>query len=50
MATGDEILGNIDRALWRVQSRSINNVTPFTYRDGLTYVDVLERIRKSVIY
>lgn len=49
MATGDEILGNIDRALWRVQSRSINNVTPFTYRDGLTYIDVLERIRKSVI-
>ena len=49
MATGDEILGNIDRALWRVQARSINNVTPFTYRDGLTYVDVLERLRKSVI-
>lgn len=49
MATGDEILGNIDRALWRIQARSINNVTPFTYRDGLTYIDVLERIRKSVI-
>lgn len=49
MATGDEILGNIDRALWRVQSRNINNITPFTYRDGLTYVDVLERIRKSVL-
>lgn len=49
MATGDEILGNIDRALWRVQARSINNITPFTYRDGLTYVDVLERLRKSVI-
>ena len=49
MATGDEILGNIDRALWRVQARNINNITPFTYRDGLTYVDVLERLRKSVI-
>lgn len=49
MATGDEILGNIDRALWRIQARSINNITPFTYNDGLTYVDVLERIRKSVI-
>jgi len=49
MATGDEILGNIDRALWRVQARSINNITPFTYRDGLTYIDVLERLRKSVI-
>jgi hypothetical protein len=49
MATGDEILGNIDRALWRVNSRSLNNVTPFTYSDGVTYVDVLERIRRSVI-
>lgn len=48
MATGDEILGNIDRAMWRVNSRSINNVTPFTYSDGLTYIDVLERIRRSV--
>lgn len=49
MATGDEIIGKIDRALWRVQSRDINNVTPFTYLDGLTYIDVLEHIRKSVI-
>lgn len=49
MATGDEILGKIDRAMWKVRSRDINNVTPFTYRDGLTYVDVLERLRSSVI-
>ena len=49
MATGDEIIDNIDRAMWRVNSRSINNVTPFTYSDGLTYIDVLERIRSSVL-
>lgn len=49
MATGDEIIGSIDQALWRVQNRSINNVTPFTYRDGLTYYDVLQRLRSSVI-
>lgn len=49
MATGDDIIGSIDQALWRVQSRSVNNITPFTYRDGLTYIDVLERIRSSVI-
>lgn len=49
MATGDEIIGKIDRAMWRVGSRNVNNITPFTYSDGLTYIDVLERIRKSVI-
>ena len=49
MATGDDIIGSIDRALWRVGSRNINNVTPFTYNDGLTYIDALEHIRKSVI-
>ena len=49
MATGDDIIGSIDRALWRVGSRNINNVTPFTYSDGLTYIDALEHIRQSVI-
>ena len=49
MATGDQIIGSIDQALWRVQNRSINNVTPFTYRDGLTYYEVLQRLRSSVI-
>lgn len=49
MGTGDEILGKIDRAMWKVRSRDINNITPFTYRDGLTYTDVLERLRSSVI-
>ena len=49
MATGDDIIGSIDKALWRVRDRGVNNVTPFTYRDGLTYIDVLERIRQSII-
>ena len=49
MATGDNIIGSINNALWRVRSRGVNDVTPFTYRDGLTYIDVLERIRQSVI-
>ena len=49
MATGNDIIGSIDNALWRVRSRSVNNVTPFTYRDGLTYIDALEHIRQSVI-
>lgn len=45
----DNIIGSIDRALWRVRDRSVNNVTPFTYRDGLTYLEVLERIRGAVV-
>lgn len=45
----DDIIGSIDRALWRVQDRAVNNVTPFTYRDGLTFIEVLERIRGAVV-
>ena len=49
MATGDQIIGSIDAALYRIQNREINNITPFTYRDGLTYYEVLHRIRQAVI-
>ena len=49
MATGDQIIGSIDAALYRVQNREINNITPFTYREGLTYYEVLHRIRQAVV-
>ena len=49
MADIDNIINSIDRALWRVRDRSVNNITPFTYRDGLTYLEVLERIRGAVV-
>ena len=49
MADINDIVGSIDRALWRVRDRQINNITPFTYRDGLTYLEVLENIRRAVL-
>lgn len=49
MADINDIIGSIDKALWRVRDRSVNNITPFTYRDGLTYLEVLERIRGAVV-
>lgn len=49
MADIDNIINSIDRALWRVHDRSVSNITPFTYRDGLTYLEVLERIRGAVV-
>ena len=49
MPNVDDIVGSIDRALWRVRDRQINNITPFTYRDGLTYLEVLENIRRAVL-
>ena len=49
MANVNDIINSIDRAMWRLQGSQVNNVTPFTYRDGLTYLEVLERIRGSVI-
>lgn len=49
MANINDIINSIDRAMWRVQGSQVNNVTPFTYRDGLTYLEVLERIRGSVV-
>lgn len=49
MADIQDIINSIDRAIWRVQGSQVNNITPFTYRDGLTYLEVLERIRGSVI-
>ena len=44
----NNIINQIDRAMWRIQDSRVNNVTPFTYRDGLTYLEVLERIRSAV--
>ena len=44
----NDIINSIDRAMWRVQDSRVNNVVPFTYRDGLTYLEVLERIRGAV--
>ena len=32
----------------RLQRRTLLNVTPFTYRDGLTWVEVLERLRRKI--
>ena len=49
MSDINNIINSIDRALWRVRDRSVNNITPFTYRDGLTYLEVLERIRGAVV-
>lgn len=49
MANINDIINSIDRAMWRLQDSQVNNVTPFTYRDGLTYLEVLERIRSSVV-
>ena len=49
MANINDIINSIDRAMWRLQGSQVNNVTPFTYRDGLTYLEVLERIRASMI-
>lgn len=49
MSDINDIIGSIDRALWRVRDRTVNNITPFTYRDGLTYLEVLERIRGAVV-
>ena len=45
----NNIIGSIDRAMWRIRDRAINNITPFTYRDGLTYLELLERMRESVV-
>ena len=49
MSDINNIINSIDRALWRVRDRSVNNITPFTYRDGLTYLEVLEHIRGAVV-
>lgn len=49
MANINDIINSIDRAMWRLQGSQVNNVTPFTYRDGLTYLEVLEHIRGSVV-
>lgn len=38
----------IDAALYLIKNIELNNVTPFTYGDGLTYYEVLSRLREVV--
>lgn len=44
-----ELSTRLDAALYRIRSRKVTNITPFTYRDGITYLQVLERIRTSMV-
>lgn len=46
--TDYDITNDINTALYNIRSRSLTNITPFTYRDGLTYLQILERIRQAV--
>jgi len=38
----------MDAALYLIKNIEINNITPFTYGDGLTYYEVLSRLREVV--
>lgn len=38
----------LDRALYMINTLSINNITPFTYGDGLTYYEVLSKLREVI--
>ena len=38
----------LDAALYLIKNIELNNVTPFTYGDGLTYYEVLSRLREVV--
>lgn len=38
----------MDAALYLIKNIELNNVTPFTYGDGLTYYEVLSRLREVV--
>ena len=42
------IKAKMDAALYLINNININNVTPFTYGDGLTYYEVLSRLREVV--
>lgn len=43
-----KVKGKMDEALYLINNININNVTPFTYGDGLTYYEVLSRLREVV--
>lgn len=38
----------LDRALYMINTLNINNITPFTYGDGLTYYEVLSKLREII--
>lgn len=38
----------LDRALYMINTLNINNITPFTYGDGLTYYEVLSKLREVI--
>lgn len=38
----------MDAALFLIKNIELNNVTPFTYGDGLTYYEVLSRLREVI--
>lgn len=38
----------MDAALYLIKNIELNNVTPFTYGDGLTYYEVLSRLREVI--
>lgn len=43
-----KIYERMDAALYLINSININNVTPFTYGDGLTYYEVLSKLREVI--
>lgn len=38
----------LDRALYMINTLNINNITPFTYGDGLSYYEVLSKLREVI--
>jgi len=49
MDTNDPRVSAIDAALYRLNPPTTPYSTPFTYNNGLTVLEILERIRKAVI-
>lgn len=43
-----EVKSKMDAALFLIKNIELNNITPFTYGDGLTYYEVLSRLREVV--
>lgn len=49
MDTNDPRVSAIDAALYRLNPPTTPYSTPFTYNNGLTVLEILERIRKAVV-
>lgn len=49
MGTNDPRVSAIDAALYRLSPPTTPYSTPFTYNNGLTVLEILERIRKAVV-